>query len=572
MSLAGKLSPNNVNTLASYMKNQGLHINSKAQEFMGSSTGNSNYTKGTIVTGTVLNHLVDSIHLAYQKIGQGGSSNDDPPVVTYGTTQEQYDALITIGHNSIPALGLSKPSTYSESYDGAKAQYGFLRVLAQQAYDEMNFKSSNYTDFAASFSMCEGFKARENKVIKTTVNSKGYLDGVYSNMNDLTTADITGVNLSTLYFGQDLIKTGRVIDLAKIDTFGTPADLLFSLQRNNAITKALGLALISAGLSSTEIGNILTKVEVPTIEQNRKLYGAFCLITGSDLVDVTTPINCQIEGLDTLADLLNPKKLFPNSFISLTVPAYNSTSLPTNSKTYYLIYTGDGTNPGLPSMYNYLNGILPLDIGMACVAFSFSMQQIKNIRKMDIEKFSQVVTHLETTTGLTTTTGTTPTDPTLASELLAIIAHGSGTDGLYRTVDFFGAASGFVYELDSIHMLVSNLYSSELSSVYQQMYNLLSGPGPYDNLTSLIAQANTAISNIQNADSVRASSLNTLWDNLGTQLTIEQQARSHALPDPTNFFSEIGVTGCSKIYLNLDIIFSLLYNLAYLFKNVKQNW
>ena len=141
-------------------------------------------------------------------------------------------------------------------------------------------------------------------------------------------------------------------------------------------------------------------------------------------------------------------------------------------------------------------------------------------------------------TGLTTTTGTTPTDPTLASELLATIAHGSGTDGLYRTVDFFGAASGFVYELDSIHMLVSNLYSSELSSVYQQMYNLLSGPGPYDNLTSLIAQANTAISNIQNADSVRASSLNTLWRNLGKQLDIEQNARSQALPSPTYFYSD----------------------------------
>lgn len=538
MSDSGKLSPNNINCLADLMINTGLEINSTAQNFMGTSTGAGNYTKGTIITGTVLNKLVDSIHLAYPLIGQGSVSNDDPPVVTYGITQEQYDNLISIGQDSIPALGLSKPSTYSGSYTSQEAQYGFLRVLANQAYKEMNFKSSNYTDILGSFMMCEGFKNSQNRIISSVSNSSGYLDGIYSNMNDLTTADIAGVNLSTLYFGQDLIKTGRVIDLSRIDTFGSPSNLLFSLQKNNAISKALGLAMIASGLTSTEIGNILAKIETPTVEQNRKLYGAYCLIAGNDLFEITTPLNCQTENLDTLADLLNPRKLFPNSYLSLTVPQYNSSTMVTNSKTYYLIYTNGVTNSSLPPMYNYLNGIIPQDVGRAAVAFSFSMQQIKNIRKMDIEKFSQVVTHLETTTGLVTSTGTTPTDPAAASRIMSSIAHGSGTDGQYRTVDFFGAASGIPYDLSSIHMLVSNLYNSTLAGLYQQMFNLLSGSGPYDNLDSLITQANTVIGNIQNADTVRAGSLNTLWDNLGTQLSIEQDARSTALPLESQMYSD----------------------------------
>jgi len=46
---------------------------------------------------------------------------------------------------------------------------------------------------------------------------------------------------------------------------------------------------------------------------------------------------------------LNPKKLFPNSYQSLTVPVYNTTQSVTNSKTYYPIYSGLGTNGSLNS-------------------------------------------------------------------------------------------------------------------------------------------------------------------------------------------------------------------------------
>jgi hypothetical protein len=46
---------------------------------------------------------------------------------------------------------------------------------------------------------------------------------------------------------------------------------------------------------------------------------------------------------------LNPKKLFPNSYQSLTVPVYNTTQAVTNSKTYYPIYSGGGVNGNLNS-------------------------------------------------------------------------------------------------------------------------------------------------------------------------------------------------------------------------------
>jgi hypothetical protein len=46
---------------------------------------------------------------------------------------------------------------------------------------------------------------------------------------------------------------------------------------------------------------------------------------------------------------LNPKKLFPNSYQTLTVPVYNTTQSVNNSKTYYPIYGGGGVNGNLNS-------------------------------------------------------------------------------------------------------------------------------------------------------------------------------------------------------------------------------
>ena len=79
------------------------------------------------------------------------------------------------------------------------------------------------------------------------------------------------------------------------------------------------------------------------------MYGAFSIIVGDSLTEVLVSLNCKTAGLDSLADLLNPKKLFPNSYQSLTVPVYNTTQSVTNSKTYYPIYSGLGTNGNLNS-------------------------------------------------------------------------------------------------------------------------------------------------------------------------------------------------------------------------------
>lgn len=251
------------------------------------------------------------------------------------------------------------PATSSDSTANPATQWGYVRLMPLQAWMEFNYNNTlssgsynnpaGYRDFLQSWMSCYGYAEYSNNAILSVDNSKRFLEGTYSNMNDLITSDITGVSLATNIFGQDLIKTGRAINLSKISTFGLPSNLLMTLQQNNGLTKNVSLAIIASGIEPNELGNILGNITPPTKDQERKLYGAFSIIVGDSLTEVLVSLNCKTAGLDSLADLLNPKKLFPNSYQSLTVPVYNTTQSVTNSKTYYPIYSGLGTNGNLNS-------------------------------------------------------------------------------------------------------------------------------------------------------------------------------------------------------------------------------
>ena len=667
MSNSGIQSPLGVNVLGALLNNQGLTINPVAKQILGESTSLSTYTYGTIITGTCLNYLVQAINEAY----------------TIGIDTTTYNNLISIGAGVIPALGNSKPTTYTNTgsntgplgnlpaWGGANytagaecTRFGFMRLIALQAYDEFNYNASlpAYKDFLNSIQICQGFILSQNNSIQSLNNSKTFLTGVYSNINDLITGDISGVNLATLAFGRDLQNLGKAIDLSTIASFGLPSNLLITLQKNNAVTKSVSLALLSMGFSVSDIQQISNGLIGVTKSQEKQIYQAFSIILGQDLIDVLIPLNCKTLNLQSLVDLLNPLKLFPNSYKSLTVPVYNLTSGPTNSKTYYLIYNNDGVNsvlnqpsianqigiitpPGPPPVkqqvivdsvenaysqlseiqqqnvvkqYNeYINGpkfndlineikinndysitggsskisfneylrtiwfattadtsnnsltstannityqppavgfgsyldkILPDDIALSAGAFSYSMQQIKNITNIPIEKFAQVVSTLETTKLLSINGTSVPVDVTGVNQALSLISNGSGPNGTYTLSDFFGSMSSLPYDWTRIKTLINDLETNKAGSagnrglyqIYQALYNAVVANNPSTPLgeaaiQALIDEANTEIQNIYNANSLKATELNTAYNILGTQLNKEQTSRAASLfpvPNP----------------------------------------
>jgi len=564
MSDSGKQSPLGVNVLSGLLQNTGIGINSTSASYMGSSTSISTYTYGTIISNTVLNNLTNAIRQGWVRYNAGDIS------------LSTYTNLLAIGSTTIPALGNSPPSTYSGSqsynfaYTGQNASYGYYRLFAWQAYNEYNYNSSlpSYIDFLGSFQQAGSYISQSNQSIMTLQNSLEFLTGTYSNMNDLTTADITGVSLSTTNFGQDLINLGKALDLKTIATFGLPSNLLATIKNVNGLTTSLRIALLASGLSVSDVDRATSNNNV-TANQQQMIYGAFLIIAGVDLDEILISLNCKTTGLDTLADLLNPSKMFPNSYLTLTVPVYNvGQTQSTNSKTYYPIYTSSGslnsgltapaikaqigsTSPsgtaqvsytGYSSINNvqvipqgfgsYLQDLIPADIAVAAGAFSMSMQQIKNITNVPIEKFAQVAANLETTQGLNLVNGTTvPTDTINAQIALTSIALGSGASNTYTYSDFFGSMSGLPYPWELMQTLILSIQTPTLATIYATLYTATQGAtlGLDAAVQAQIDLANAEISTIMNLSSIQATQLNSLYSKTATQLNIEQRARYNGI-------------------------------------------
>jgi hypothetical protein len=559
MADSGKQSPLGVNVLGSILANTGLNINPVAASYMGASKTNATYTFGSLVQQTVLRLLTWAINDGYLR-------GVAVPGATKTLSDATYNNLISIGAGTVPGLGNSKPPTYivedpagiwtntSVAYGTQKVgssvlpgpatsgypetntidqgqeatwypynttnpnksvtQWGWIRCHALQAWNEFNYNGSSvtlatpeYKEFCSSFMTASSWLTYSNQAILAAKDSDAFLEGVYSNMSDLISADIAGVNLASIPFGNDLINLGTGINLQDIATFGMPSNLLRNLGKNSAITQDVSLALLAAGLSNSDISSITSGTNTNvSMQQEQQIYGAFLIITGINLVNVLAPMQVKTPGLTTLADMLNIKKIFPTSYNSMTVPVYNaSPGLPTNSKTYYLIYSNGGVNSQLdtpaikeyvgtqlpsgtpstseiatsPNNYrelptgfgSYIRDIIPYDQAIAAGAFSFTMRQIRNIQYCDFVRFARAVKGMENTTDLPLTAGTNkPTSQTATDYSMLVCALGSGPYGSYTYSDMFGCMSGLTYPWKLIYERINQLSTTTLANIYRELF------------------------------------------------------------------------------------------------------
>ena len=572
MADTGKQSPLGINLIGSYLSNTGLTINPIAASYMGYSKKNDSYTPGKLTKDTCLRLLTYAINDGYLR----------GVAATNTLTNTTYDNLISIGSDTLGALGNSKPPTYEATdpsgvwtdhaveygkqhateggydpndvlpcpatsaygnYNGsygdslqgygienqkqnatwlpydstnpnkAITQWGWIRCHALQAWNEFNYNGSEvdaanveYKEFCSSFMSGASFIAYQNQAIMAAQNARTFLDGAYSNMNDLISADVAGISLSSREFGTDLENLGKASNLKKIDSFGLPSNLLVLMGENNAITQDLSLALLASGLTTNEVSGLVSGlIATPSKEQEQKIYSAFLIIQGENLAACLAPLQCRLQGLVSLADLLDVKQIFPNSYPTLTVPKYNSElGLPTNSKTYYPIfkdgsinqtllspemqeYVGTQTPKGNPPINSnadvnnfgappigfgsYLEGILPKEQAIAAGALQFTMRQVKKIEELDFKKFAKIAKAMENVSDLPLVGGTSkPTNQQMLDNHREKEALGSGPYGTYTFSDLFGCMSGLPYPWEQIYNLIYDLSTTKLFNIYRDLY------------------------------------------------------------------------------------------------------
>lgn len=214
---------------------------------------------------------------------------------------------------------------------------------------------------------------------------------------------------------------------------------------------------------------------------------------------------------------------------------------------------------------SYLADILPPDIAITAGAFGASMQQIKNITQIPVEKFAQVVASIETTQGLDLVNGTNvPVDVSETQAAYELVALGTGPYKTFTYSDFYGCMSGLPYDWPQLQKLLADLQTSNLTSIYNTLYDVIvAGPissDPVDiaaynaAVQAQIDLANAEIALIRTVRPGASVDLNNVYDTFATQLGNEQRARNTGLsplPDPRDpYINKYPIT----IYSFVDLL------------------
>ena len=231
-----------------------------------------------------------------------------------------YPTLFTIGASTCPALGDSVPTGYAL----ADSPTGWVDTFTTTA--EKYLGNGDLSKFAQAEFICQGYADTVNPFINSAVNSQTYLANTFTSINNMVTGDITAVNLNTSSWGADLANLGLLINLNNLDELGTPLALVKQIASVGGLLPSIAVTFTAYGVSLATVANINNPGLTATDADQKAMYQAMTQIRGDTLTQVVKLLGVKTMGIETMADLLNPVKIFPNSFQSLTVTDVNNVS------------------------------------------------------------------------------------------------------------------------------------------------------------------------------------------------------------------------------------------------------
>lgn len=287
------LTPLQLDAGAGLLQNQGIIVNSA---FSSALTGYNNSfvspLRNTIIVGSTGNILGNA---------------------TIATLQ-------TLASSTCPALADSVPSGYSNIVVSNSAP-GFTGFLSTTA--DTYIGNGDIGKFAQALSVADGYASQTNLFVNTAINSQTYLGNTFTTMNSMITGEITDVNLATQAFGSDLANLGQLIDLGDLGNLGSPLALVRRIIDVVGNIPLLNLIFVVEGVPEEVVINISNPDYSVTDSVQKLMYQAMTKIKGDVLTQVLTLFGVTTPNINVMADLLNPVKLFPNSFQSLTTITAN---------------------------------------------------------------------------------------------------------------------------------------------------------------------------------------------------------------------------------------------------------
>jgi hypothetical protein len=365
---------------------------------------------------------------------------------TVMTTSDSIDSVLTYGRTeSASVLGGSATTTEIE---------GDARKLG--------------TTFGSAIAFVE----TSNQFINAANNSSElFTGGTFPGMDSVISGSVTGVSLASQPLGADLTALGDVISWADITNLGSPGQLLSNMLDNGTLGPMYAkLATVTVnpriavvlGADTSTIANISGNVTLGSLgldlntvaaiganlprSVQQQIYNLFVSLSASELAQVKGILKCTQTYIATGADLFDPTKQFPTSYMTLTAPlSANGIS----NRAIYLNRSGS-VNGVFDSLGARLANILPSDLAIANGALARSFGQIKSVENTNIETFSSAATATETMKDLPLIQNLTSYIPAGVIEywtdyygLNSNIQLATGPEGNFTLADCIGYAAGF---------------------------------------------------------------------------------------------------------------------------------
>jgi hypothetical protein len=485
-----------------------------------------------------------------------GTANDQ-------ITTSTFSSLQSLAANTLPAITDAVPAAYANTLPIGNSATGFSGLVTTQA--NLILGNGDLGKFAQVYGQCQGYIVQNNPIINSVKNS-AVLDTTFTSMNSITTGGISDINRNLPTFGADLAKLGTAWALNKLPLFGYPWVLLYQMSQAGGIMPELTQQLINAGVTIDDLSSIQRGSEVAG-SVDLLIYQVMTQVTGDLLDQVKLLLSVTTENLSTMADLLNPVKSLPNSYLGLTNLTPTGTDVSPTATVLSNVYVSAATvNSNLLLVYGTspayvgLSKIIPPDQALAAQAIADSLQQVKNIFQLTLPVLARTVATTETNSGLGDITALTkPVPASVASNINSTLATGTGPNGTLTLFDFMGATAGVPYtaEFTSVTSTINYMQSANAlytltdatNGVYTVMQDTLNGDyttvvnpspieititippglpgaGTYGNLdaafsTGLIPAAANLIANVAANNASNTSSLNTSFTTMAQQLSAE---------------------------------------------------
>ena len=420
--------------------------------------------------------------------------------------------ITTIGASTVPALGDSLPTTTKNANIGNISLNTYAGLSGYAIFQA--FQIATPTDlgkFCQKFTSAVGYVKQTNEIIATSQNTN-FLGPTFSGMDNLTTGGFNGVSTSLSKFGQDLGKLGNLINFAALGEFGSPVGLVRQLIASGGLLPGFIGAVEGINVEQTANGGIVVSIDalngltLPGSELSDTvqslLYKAMQRVTGTDLAEVLAVLKVTTANIKTMADLLNPVKIFPNSYTTLLAPVPTVTGTPDPTATrglppnreYIYINQSGSINTSLATKlppylvklsestakqitYERLRTIVPADQALGSKAIEASFEQIKNIDQQNCTQLAATVSTMELNSGLPLIQNMTqPVPNSVVTSLSSTIPKGTGPNGTITLFDVLGVVSGSTQaNLDNVTGNIVAINTSALNDVYNVMAKMLNG-------------------------------------------------------------------------------------------------